>query len=287
MLRVWLFLAAATLAIAAPAFESATIRRTGHFPEGCNLPDTIGGPGTNSPTAFAIPAMRPIDLLSTAFRINSTWVLGLDRYGFAWNGTILYTIKATVPRGATKDQIAPMLQDLLARRFHLKAQRETRQLDAYELTVAGSGSKLTKSADTRLIPIHHSCQGKLDNKGFPAPCPGCAGMAFTGQNGINRIGAKYLDFADLPGELSDLLGRPVLDKTGLRGRFDFALEYPSQGLAGPGGLGGLAIATGDGAANLIAAVETHLGLILKPVRAPVEVLVVEHLDRSPTPNSAK
>jgi hypothetical protein len=75
---------------AKPTFQQALIYRVPAFPEGCNLPDMTGGPGTSNPTLLTIPAMRPMDLLAAAFGLKSEQIFGLTRWGFAWNGDFIY-----------------------------------------------------------------------------------------------------------------------------------------------------------------------------------------------------
>lgn len=271
-----------------PSFQQALIYRVPGFPQGCNLPDMSGGPGTNKPESLTIPAMRPMDLLAAAFGLQPKQILGLDRWGFAWNGDFIYKIVARVPRGAAKDQVGPMLQDMLVKRFHLVAHRETRELDLYDLMVGPQGEKMTRSSRTSRRPQADSCRGALDKNGFPRPCPGCSGMAAYGKDGIMYDGATDAEPGDLTGLLADLLGCPVRDKTGLTGRYDFGFKYATDGLAGPEGMGAgpnrPAVATEAGAAHLIADVQKQLGLVLKANRAPLEVLIVDHMDQTPTGN---
>lgn len=275
---------------AQPRFERASIDRVHAFPEGCNLLPIIGGPGTTSPALLTIPAMRPIDLLGAAFGLEYKQILGLDRYGFAWNGTFIYKIVARVPRGSTKEQVGPMLQDTLFKRFHLTAHREARVRDLYDLTLGDQALKMTRSSRTGRRPQARSCIGTLDKNGFPRPCPGCSETASYGKDGIMFNGARDVEITDLAGLLADLLGRPVLNKTGLTGRYDFDFEYATDGLAGPEGMGPnagptvLVTATDAGASHLIAAVKTQLGLVLKANRASLDVLVVDHIDETPTGN---
>jgi uncharacterized protein (TIGR03435 family) len=273
-----------------PSFQNVSISQVGTFPDGCNLPDMIGGPGTLNPASLTIPAMRPMDLLAAAFGLKPEQILGLSRWGFAWNGTFIYKVVAKIPRGATKAQIGSMLQDMLVKRFHLVAHRETRQLDLYDLTIAPEGTKMTQSSLTTLRPHWNSCRGTLDRNGFPQPCPGCSGMAASGKDGIAYDGARAVKPEDLTRLLADLLGRPVRDKTGLTGRYDFGFQYAMENLAGPEGRGAgpaAVIATEAGAAHLIESVRTQLGLVLKANKAPLEVLVVDYMDETPPSNQGR
>jgi uncharacterized protein (TIGR03435 family) len=80
----------------------------------------------------------------------------------------------------------------------------------------------------------------------------------------------------------------VRDQTGLTGRYDFGFKYSTDGLAGPEGMGAgptrPAVATEAGAAGLTASLQTELGLVLKANKAPLEVLIVDHMDETPTAN---
>jgi uncharacterized protein (TIGR03435 family) len=125
----------------------------------------------------------------------------------------------------------------------------------------------------------------LDPDGFPQLPPGCSGLGSGGTNGRMRIGARNVDLSDLTGTLSDLLGHPVLDKTGLTGKYDFDFEYSMDGLAGPMGVGAgpseISSATAEGASRLTAALHQQLGLDLRATQAPFEFVVVSRLDRKP------
>ena len=270
-----------------PDFRSASVKRVYRLPEGCNKRLMAGGPGTDSPATLTISAARPIDLLRYAYGVGSDRIRGFDRWSFAWNGTALYQVIAKVPVGATREQIGPMLRRLLERRFHLKAATETRDTEAYRLTVGAGGPKMQAAAGSPAAQPAGARGGKmtLDSRGFPELPPGCYGMGMGGVNGIMRIGARRVDLEDLRGTLSDLLGRPVLDETGLRGRYDFDFEYSMDGLAGPMG-GGAGpnrpqIADDAAAARLAASLAGQLNLVLRKDRAPIELVTVEHFDAPP------
>jgi uncharacterized protein (TIGR03435 family) len=74
----------------------------------------------------------------------------------------------------------------------------------------------------------------------------------------------------------------VLNKTGLTGKYDFTFEYSREGLAGPEGGGGLTRPTDDGVLRLVRDVREQLGLILRENSAPVDVVVIDHIDEMPT-----
>jgi uncharacterized protein (TIGR03435 family) len=150
----------------------------------------------------------------------------------------------------------PMLQPLLADRFHLKVHFETRTLPAYALLVSKGGPKLKE-----IEP------GILSN-----------GLKDPGGIDMNRtqLTATGSSMQGLAHVLQMQLGRPVVDRTGLTGNYDFALKFaPVQSSA-----------TSDDASaapSLFTAVQEQLGLKLESVKTPVQVLVVEHIER-PTEN---
>jgi uncharacterized protein (TIGR03435 family) len=150
----------------------------------------------------------------------------------------------------TRDQHMRMLQPLLADRFHLKAHIEQREMPIYELVVAKGGSKLKE-----------------------AP-PNQAGGAHMIVDGSGKVDAANASLAGLPGLLNREVGRPVVDKTGLTGKYNFTLEYAAVSKAG----------TDDSAGpSIFTALEEQLGLKLEPTKAPMDVLVIDSIEQ-PTAN---
>jgi uncharacterized protein (TIGR03435 family) len=174
----------------------------------------------------------------------------------------------------------PMLQVLLEDRFQLRFHRETREMPIYALTVAKSG---------RLPPA--DCV-QYDEKNRPAPpAPGQPPIRFCGNIRGGRSGpnstldAMGISMADFIRWLSNTTGRTIVDKTGFTGTFDAKMEYlPEMAQGMP--------ATGDGAApaavenvapSLFTALQERLGLKLESERGPVEILVIDRVER-PTEN---
>ena len=149
-----------------------------------------------------------------------------------------------------------MLQALLEGRFHLKAHHETKELPVYTLIVSKRGPKLADARDSSL------CNGN-----------GCFGVG----NGVVLASGGTMDrTAEV---LTQLVDRPVLDRTGLAGHYDFQLHF-DQSSVKPA-VAGLASAPTDGP-SIFGAVE-ELGLKLEPTRAQVEMLVIDSVER-PTPD---
>jgi uncharacterized protein (TIGR03435 family) len=151
-----------------------------------------------------------------------------------------------------------MLQSLLADRFQLKFHRETRELLLYILTVAKSGSKMRPRTE--------------GDGGAPRS------MLFQGP----RLPGRNLSVTDLAAGLQKMaLDRPVIDKTGLTGKFDFDLTWRPE-LQQVGGQGGTAISNAD-VPDIFTALQEQLGLKLESSKGPVEVLVIDSVSR-PTEN---
>lgn len=163
---------------------------------------------------------------------------------------------ATIPAGTTREQFQRMLRNLLAERFKLSLHRESREMQMFRLVVAAGGPAL-----------------KADVDGAPP-----AAEKSKGGNGAPRIsyrvqGKTVADFSKL---VEGQLRRPVTDATGLSGKYDFDIWWS------PDDLNPDASATSD-APTLRSAIES-LGLKLEMSKEPLEVVVIDHVERVPTEN---
>jgi uncharacterized protein (TIGR03435 family) len=144
----------------------------------------------------------------------------------------------------------PMLQPILADRFHLVFHFETRTLPAYALVVAKSGAKL-KQIEPGTLPSGLKDPGGIDMS-------------------RNETTATGVSMVPLLHVLQMQLGRPVVDRTGLTGNYDFTLKFaPAQASTD---------SQADTGPSIFTAIQDQLGLKLEPVKAPVQVLVVDHID---------
>jgi len=186
-----------------------------------------------------------------------------------WIETDQYDIDAKAEGAASVGQMAgPMLRTLLEDRFKLKMHVETRQLPVYFLTVAKSGSKLQPVQPGSCVPIDLSHMTATP----PAPgqTPPC-GRQMINRNGTDMaMDVSGLSVADFSAQaLAGRLDRPVIDKTGLTALFDFHLQFaPDNGAAAD-----------SAAPSIFTAVQEQLGLKLSPDTGPVEVLVVDHIEK--------
>src|SRR5262245_7388661 len=180
--------------------------------------------------------------------------------GPSWMDTELFDIQATAEtNGGTipQDQVGLMLQSLLEDRFQLKAHMETRELPIYNLVVGKDGPKIKLSEDqTPIVPPGaggQRAEAGAGQRGFAfdarGPVPRGAVTMMPSPSGLT-LSASAMPIAMLVNLIAGQVGRPVFDKTDLKGLFDFKLTYSPEGLPSPfGGLGGPGIIGGPGPAG--------------------------------------
>jgi uncharacterized protein (TIGR03435 family) len=166
--------------------------------------------------------------------------------------------KPDVPGSPNREQLKTMVQKLLADRFQLKFHRDKKELSAYVLSVAKGGPKLKTSEG--------------DPKGLP-------GLFFRGLGVLTVTNATMADFSHLM--QSAVLDRPVVDQTGLNGKYDFLLKWtPDQSQ-----FGGMGIKVpppsdaADAPPPLFTAIQEQIGLKLDAGKAAVEVLALDHIEQ--------
>jgi uncharacterized protein (TIGR03435 family) len=197
----------------------------------------------------------------------------------AWIDSGHYDIEATAAPGATVQQMeGPMLQALLEERFRLTIHRETRQLPVYELAIAKDGPKLQPSKEGSCTPysVDSSPPASTPVLTQGAPRPNFCGFHRVPDDGFNRtLDGTGITTAGLAETLSrtynSSLGRNIIDATGLTGTFDVHLKWaidPLSSSTGP-----------DTSSSIFAALQEQLGLKLESAKAPVEVLVIDHIEK--------
>ena len=233
-----------------PAFEVATIRPSDPaYPEQIirlNGAEVI----TTNVTVHA--------LINLAYWLHPKQLTG----GPAWTESDKFDVagKPDAPGQPNVDQMKVMIQKLLADRFYLKFHFEKRELPVYAVRLAKTGAKITKSQD--------------DPKGIPGWNFGrtASGMTMTFRNS---------PMSQFIAVLQNSMDRPVVDQTGLSGRYDFTLNFtpdPAQA-ALLGGPPAPAADNPDAAPGLFAAFQQQLGLKLEPTRAPVDVMVIDKVEK--------
>jgi uncharacterized protein (TIGR03435 family) len=235
-------------------------------------------------------------LLGQAYPMSTRDMIGLPD----WSASAFFDVTATAPAGigtATLEQRRAMLRGLLADRFKLAAHYETREQQAFDLVLARSDGRL----GTGLIRSDIDCEARAAAQraaadaaraaGEPPPprpappadafagaLPPCSQRSSKGRNGDRYEG--HVTMATLASVLRGSAGRVVVDKTGLVGYYFVTLESAATrpGLTVPD-----AAATPGDAPSIFTAVQEQLGLKLESSRAPVQVLVIDHVER-PTEN---
>jgi len=210
-----------------------------------------------SPNGVTISNYRLQFLIPNAFHIAVYQMAGAP----PWMDINKYDIVARAPEGASEDQIRPMLQQLLAERFGLRFHREHRDLPAYALVLAKDGPKF-KTEKRDIQPE--------DNR---------AGAG----RGMAR--GHMIPASTLAETLSLYLGRPVIDKSGIEGLFNFELRWTPDETQPQ--LGGASTATPPvdvAGPSLLAAIQEQLGLKLIAQRTSVDMFVIDRLWEVPTGN---
>jgi uncharacterized protein (TIGR03435 family) len=226
------------------AYEAVTIK-----------PDDTGNSYFKlTPDSFSMGGMPTWVLIRSAYGVLlEHQVAGLP--GWAKSERISVEAKMDQETAAALAKLPPMerwkqqqlmLQALLASRFALKAHRESRELPIYVLTVAKGGSKLKKTAPD--------------------------GLGGNATHASGKYAAHEISLQALAANLSFTVGRVVVNKTGLDGGYDFTLEYAPENAD-----------ASDPRPSLFTALEEQLGLKLESSKSPVDVIVVDHIER-PTKN---
>jgi uncharacterized protein (TIGR03435 family) len=188
------------------------------------------------------------------------WAYDVPEYQFsgpAWLDEARFDIVAKAGTAASEAELRSMLQTLLADRFQLAIHRETKELPALILTVARNGHKLK-----------------------PNPVEGAPSFK-TGKMNLTGQGATL---AQLTTFLSREMRQPVIDHTGLTGRFDYFLDinaYVNEEMlknAGPNG------PPAEAPAIIAHAIQAQLGLKVEPKKMPIEMLVVDRMEKTPSEN---
>jgi uncharacterized protein (TIGR03435 family) len=237
-----------------PSFEVATIK-----------PNDSGASGIQGLTMngrnFATRNASLADLIGFAYEVQAKQIVGAPD----WLSKDRYDI-AAVPdqEGAPNvQQLRTMVQKLLASRFNLKFHQEKRELSAYVLTIGRNGQKLTPT----------QLKGSLPGMGMR---PGPNGLTMVMAN------AKMTDFTSFLQMI--VLDRPVVDRTGITGRFDYNVSFTpddSQFNGHPPKIP--QTDTADSSPNLFTAIQEQLGLKLEAEKTAVDVIAIDHVDK-PSPN---
>ena len=236
----------------------------------------------------AIQTVRPLPGRLTAdasLRILMQYAYGVQAFQLIGGPdpvmSARYLVDAKADGNAARARLFLMLQSLLEDRFQLKVRRETRDLPAYALVASKSGLKLPPPKDGACVdsPADAALEWAGGRMAVPGEMPPGQGLCGTAAVQLEAAGPRIqggaIAMPELVRVLSLVLGRPVVDRTGFTGRFDLQLDFaadentpslppPPPGVELPG-------------PSIAQALRQRLGLQLESTRAPVEVLVVDHV----------
>jgi uncharacterized protein (TIGR03435 family) len=278
-------------AAARETFEVASIRL-----RAAAAPGGRGGPGPDGqepkcygsvqldPRRLALTNMMLFRIIALAYGKSCYELERLDSLtgGPRWVTADRYDIEATLPQGGpsyTREQFDPatwgkpetsdafrlhaMLQTMLAERFKLVVRRETREVPGFALSVVKGGPKLTAWKEGELVTLGAVTGGPNSNGEWRSIVRG-----------------NKLSVGSLSNQLRTVTGRPVVDRTGITGDFNYSIEFTPFSAPPDAVLQGRPIVAGP---TLFTALEETLGLHLEPARVPIEFLVIERVER-PTEN---
>jgi uncharacterized protein (TIGR03435 family) len=202
-------------------------------------------------------------LIMSAYKLRTFQVSGAPEWRNETGRYQLYDIEARAPGAGvpTMDEVREMLQTLLAERFQLKFHRETKELPAYDLVVGNSPPKLKPSAPD--VETRAASTARL------------------------RTNYTNVSISDLVLRIGALFDRPLFDRTGLQGGYDFTLEYmpslPNTAQLSPEEAAALArLYPADEAPPLPVALQQQLGLKVVSAKEQVEILIIDHVERPST-----
>ncbi len=264
-----------------PTFEVASIKPALSTSMRCS-----GGPGTTDPGTWICSSVPLAFVITNAY--------GFEAYQFSPRDPCCqsrFDITAKVPVGTTTEQFHRMQQNLLIERFKLALHHRQQDMAIYELTVGNEGPKM-KESDPNTAPVLEDPWALPKYSIGQDGCPKLLerpGGVMQGRNGCYRWTAFDLSMQEIAKTLSFYLGRPVMDATGLKGKYDIDMKW-SVDVAG--------LLEGAGLRDefpevpndpprgptLIRAVQDQLGLKLKSTKGNGDIAVIDHVEKFPSGN---
>lgn len=276
-LFVFAYISQAFAQTAAPTFDVASVK-----------PNKTGGMGTR--IMFQPGGRFKADnaslkmLIRLAYDVQNFQITG----GPSWIDSDKYDVEGKAEGGppddmrtmteeqrkADLDRRRQMIQALLADRFKLSLHRESKEAPIYALVVAKGGPKLKE-----LPPEAKTEAAPKDAPAEPDPKHPMRGGMRMGRGELTGEGIKLLFLAD---SLSNVVGRKVIDQTGLKGDYSFELKWTpdeshDQGFKGPGDAPAAPDANGP---SIFTAIQEQLGLKLESQKSPVDLLVIDHVEKA-------
>lgn len=235
--------------VAAPSFDVASIKVSRVRPMGHM--DAVRPPDIRTePDRLTIRSVRLQSIIAWAYNVKDFQVTGPG-----WFTDERYDIVAKAGAPVLEEQLRAMLQTLVAERFKVELHRQTKETSLYALVVAKGGPKIEESS-------------------------GDGPQTFGGRG--MKAEARNTTMTQLADALPNMMRAPVLDMTGLKGKYNFAVDLtsyiavPQQHLPGE--------PPPDPAVIISQAISDQLGLRLEPRKAPLEMIIVDHAEKVPVEN---
>jgi uncharacterized protein (TIGR03435 family) len=228
---------------------------------------------------FTATNVRLKMLVGLAYKVQDFDISG----GPAWINSDGYDITAkATDSNIGIDQLRPLLQTLLEDRFQLKVHRESKEVPVYALLAGKNGPKLPEAKEGGCVALNPNSGPPPPPKQGQFPPTPCGGFFM----GPNHLEGGKIGMEQFVGALSNILGRPVIDKTGFNGTFDVKLDFSPEGtnLFGRGGLGpppGAPADAGnaDAPPSIFTVIQDQLGLKLESQKGPGEILVIDRAEK--------
>ncbi len=254
-----LLLMAATAAWSQVSFDVASVKPaapvTGHFQYHMTM--------NTYPDRVEMKNASLVDLIRTAYQVKVDQVSGPG-----WMSSEKFDVLAKLPDGSTPGQIPPMLQRLLANRFQLAIHRGTAEHAGLALVPGKGGPKLTPSP-----PDPDNTKGSWTRTSLP--------------DGGLHIDTRKMTLSALADLLETFLGCPVRDLTAIPGTYDIPMDFSAEDLRTYSQLSGTGASADSPAGSSGSAIfesVQKLGLRLEKRKFPVDLIVVDHLEKAPTAN---
>jgi uncharacterized protein (TIGR03435 family) len=267
-----------------PKFEVASVKK--HPPENDmrKVGISMGGRDVSQFQASNVTAKM---LIATAYGVKEFQIAG----GPGWIGSERWDINAKVedslaaqlqklPRQQQQAQQALMIRSLLLDRFGLKITRATKEGNVLALVVAKGGPKLKEvpAPDPQATPGPPA--GPITPGRSPGPAPGQSFMMMNGSTGLATLASNAVPIANLVNQLSQMTGQQVVDQTGLKGTYEYTLQFAPQRAPEdlPGPPERPESAADDNTASIFTALQEQLGLKLDSTKGPIETITVDHIE---------
>jgi uncharacterized protein (TIGR03435 family) len=267
-----------------------------------------GGPGSQDPEHIRYTQTAIFQILTRAFQVQGDQLVGPSWVTQPY-GAERFEIVAKVAPNATQEQASIMMRNLLKERFHLAYHTEKKNLDVYELVIAKGGSKLKDAeipTEMAVLPAGPALTYKGED-GYPNPPAGWPiALGVNEQNDVPAFYTlkNYAGFRVVPPTptfsggalliwrfamrmvaipqfmlwLQEIQAIPhMVDHTGLSGQYDIRLRFSNDASSGDGG-------ASEPAPDMFEAIEKQLGLKLQKTKAPMDIIVIDHIDKTPVEN---